>query len=246
MKIRTPTDIDKARGYSDLLLSAFLQMKQRYAMLHPMLFVPHVPQQYGSYEQQRGFEVIKESLFLLCAQEISKLSRDGSPKTPCISKLIGQLQGADLRRQLRNRYCDEQGDSVEPEDHPEVLQAIKRLNKANKVKRGLEFDAMFDEAVELWAKLSATTDKFKALRDQVSAHNEIQLRMGKYERFDIEEFGISWGELKSTIDRMQEIIVLLGRLIRCSEFAWDHFERLVEKSANGFWRKTHASTCGVE
>jgi hypothetical protein len=76
---------------------------------------------------------------------------------------------------------------------------------------------------------------FRTVRDKISAHTEVRYVADKYQLVDIATLGIKWGDLRSTIARMQRIIELIGLIVRNAGFAWDSFEAQISDAASRFW-----------
>lgn len=72
----------KLKAHTEQLLDLFLQLKENYAFLEPMLFDRDVVSTYGSGHKARGFNAIKFSLFYACAQDLAKLAFDSDRRTP--------------------------------------------------------------------------------------------------------------------------------------------------------------------
>ena len=79
-----PTQIERLEGLASHLLDGFLALRERYALLEPMLFDSNVTANRGSGKQARGFSTLRHSLFLACVQDIAKLTTDADPKTPSV------------------------------------------------------------------------------------------------------------------------------------------------------------------
>ena len=74
----------------------------------------------------------------------------------------------------------------------------------------------------LWSSVSTSKamEGFATVRDKVSAHTEIRCVADKYQLVDIGALGIKWGDLLLTIDAMQQMVELVGLIIRNAGFAW--------------------------
>lgn len=228
----------KTEAHASHLLTAFIQLRELYAILHPMLFEPRVPKQYGSFKQARGFTILKNSLFLSCCQDIAKLTTDHYDNTPSINKLMGRLHDVSLRDQFRQRYVT--GRTVFPEDEyePEIAEARRQFALREAIECGAEFDRMYEEAGRLWKDMESSSllKDFRTIRDKVTAHTEIKLHNDEYKPVDIGTLGIKWGDLKRTIDAIQKLVELIGRLTRDAGFAWEHLDRLLKAAGNDFWQ----------
>lgn len=219
------------------MLDAFIQLRQRYAILEPMLFDKTVVATHGSGKKTRGFSVLKHSLFLSCAQDIAKLTIDNDPRTPSLSNNIRALNDNSLRITLRERFAVWKIPMVEERADPEILEALRRMELREEAQRRAQFDELYCEATTLWAALStsSTIESFKTIRDKVSAHTEVRLVADKYQFVDIGTLGIKWGDIRVTIAQMQRLVEIIGLLIRNSGFAWDSLDDQLKHASDGFW-----------
>lgn len=227
---------NKLVAHTSHLLTSFLQLRERYALLNPMLFEERVPKQYGSFKQARGYSVLKNSLFLMCCQDIAKLIFDSSNKTPSLKRSVEGLTNPDMLAKCKARYVEDRpiydGDDEPDTELVEVYRAIHATERENRSK---EFDSKYQQLLAAWNALSSSpvTKSFRVVRDKVTAHTELQ--GADYTPIDIAALDITWGSLKSIISEMQTIIELLSNLIRDSGFAWGHFERMIEASSADYW-----------
>lgn len=231
------TRIDKFKAYAEHLLDAFIELRQRYALLEPMLFNEAVAVGRGSGKRARGFKVLRHSLVLSCAQDIAKLTLDNDDRAASLARLVRVLSEDGLRRELQDQFADWVVPSIEEESDPEIVEALRRLDLAEAEERRVQFDALYCEAMGLWAKLSTSTTliAFKTIRDKVSAHTEIRLSADKYRFVDIGTLGLTWKDFRETILEMQRLVELMGLLFRNTGFAWDYLEELLKEAATDFW-----------
>ena len=238
--IPMPTQIEKLQAHASHLLDAFIQLRERYALLEPMLFNESVAKERGSGRQARGFLVLKNSLFLSCAQDIAKLTLDDDERTPSLANVICALSDDNLRARLKEQFALRKSPLAETEDDPEVLEALRRWELSEEVERREQFDALYCEATHLWAKLStsALIKGFRTIRDKVTAHTEVRFVADKYQFVDIGTLGIKWGDLRTVIGEMQRLVEFLGQLVRSAGFAWDALDSQLTKAAQEFWLTT--------
>lgn len=232
-----PTQTEKLEAHASHLLDAFIQLRQRYAILDPMLFDKTVVATHGSGKKARGFGVLKHSLFLSCAQDIAKLTLDDDPRTPSLTNNIRALTDDALRHTLREQFAIWKIPLIEEETDPEILEALRRMELREETERRAQFDELYCEATALWAALSSspTIKSFKAVRDKVSAHTEVRLVADKYQFVDVGTLGIKWGDTKVTIEQMQRLVEIIGLLIRNAGFAWDSLDDQLKQASEGFW-----------
>lgn len=127
---------------------------------------------------------------------------------------------------------------INEEKDPEIIAALKRMEKHEEADRREEFDQLYEKLVALWGQLSASSavKGFATIRDKVSAHTEVRLIADKYRLVDIGRLGIKFGDLRSTIDDMQNAVELIGLIVRNTGFAWDMLKEQLSEAAAGFWR----------
>jgi len=239
-----PTQMEKLQAHAAHLLDAFIQLRERYALLEPMLFSEVVSKERGSGKQARGFRILKHSLFLSCSQDIAKLTLDDDERTPSLANLVRALSDDALRAELKETFAVWKIPLVEEETEPEIVEALRRMELREEAQRGDQFDALYCEATALWAKLStsSTIKGFRTIRDKVSAHTEVRFIVDKYQFVDIGTLGIKWGDLRSIIDEMQRLVELVGLLIRNAGFAWDMLDGQLSKASEGFWATPNAAS----
>jgi hypothetical protein len=231
-----PTQIEKLEAYASHLLDAFILLRERYAMLAPMLFDSEVIDRHGSKERGRGFNILLNSLFLSCAQDIAKLAMDDDDRTASIRNLVRAMTDEQLRATLRSRYVNWANTPISEVD-PEILAALKKMQAKDRRERGEHFDELYCEVNTLWAKLSTCSDMkaFQKIRDKVSAHTEIQFHADKYQFVEISKLGLEWGDIRSMVETMQRLVELLGLLIRSAGFAWEMLDEQLDAASNDFW-----------
>ena len=232
-----PSQIEKLEAHASHLLDAFIGLRERYAMLDPMLFQEEVSTQRGSGQQARGFIILRLSLFLSCVQDIAKLSLDEDKRTPSLYNLVAALTDEALREKLRERFSRWKIPSVEEESDPEIVAALRRIEEREEEELRAQFDELYSETMALWARLStnAAMKGFLTIRDRVSAHTEVRYVADKYQFVDIATLGIKWGDLKANIETMQRLVELVGLLIRNAGFAWDMLDEQLSKASADFW-----------
>jgi len=239
----TAASTERVSAHATYLLNDFLQLRERYEMLHPMLFDAQVVSQYGSSKQARGYIVLRRSLFLSCCQDIAKLVRDSDSNTPSITRILTDLALPTIRADLRQRICDAELSSERLETDP-TLAAIYRAREPDQItKYGAEFDEKYDAAMTAWEQLQgcAVVKACYTIRNKITAHTEIS--RSTYQPIDISTLGITYDGLKPTIDAMQDLVEMIGGLVRGASFTWERFNSVMTESAYDFWEdKTRGFT----
>lgn len=232
-----PTKLEKLEAHASHLLDAFIALRERYAMLHPMLFKADVPIKHGAGIQGRGFLILRHSLFLSCAQDIAKLVLDSDARTPSIKNLLSELADPTVRCHFREQFSLWQMPSAEKETDPEIVAALRNFETLEEAERRVQFDGFYSEACSLLSALSHSSalHGFLTIRDKVSAHAEVRFVADKYQFVDISTLGIKWSDIGATIDGMQRLVELIGLLIRNAGFAWETLDEQLARAGNDFW-----------
>ena len=233
-----PTQAEKIKGRAEHLLNGFLGLRERYAMLEPMLFDATVVDAFGAGRRSRGFGTLKIVLFLAISQEIAKLTWDDAERAPSINNLMSALQNDALRAELRAEHAVWGTDRSPDETDPQVKIALERMEAAGAAKRLDEHDAVYTQALRGWGEIQASPRfmAFKTIRDKVSAHTEVMYSNGEYHLLDTKALGIVWSDLRESIKLMQGMVERLGLLIRSASFAWDGFDRQLDTAYLAFWQ----------
>jgi hypothetical protein len=233
--------INKLQAHASHLLDGFLGLREKYAMLEPMLFDHGVVGKYGTGKKARGFEVIKNALFFACAQEIAKLSLDNDDRCPSIKNVVDKLHSEPLLNELREQYAvwdiDPDIEETDPDNLPALTAALKAMTQREEAERRIKFDAHVAQLRTKWETLSDSPVlmAFKTIRHKISAHTDVHLINGEYKLVNIGELGIKWGDLKDTIEALQELVELISLIVKSSSFAWDSLDDQLSKTASGFW-----------
>lgn len=237
--VMMPARIEKLEACAAILLDGFINLREKYAMLEPMLFNAEVVESRGSQVQTRGFTLLKNVLFLGCAQDIAKLSLDKDKRSPSIWNIVCALvEDPLLRDQLRMRYSSVWRDPLSDiESDPKVLIAIKQMELHEKAKLQEQFDEHYKRLMALWESMcdSPILNAFLKIRHKVSAHTDVRFEDGEYKLLDINTLGITWKNMRETICTMQDVVILLGFIVRNACFNWDLLDQQLSKAASGFW-----------
>jgi hypothetical protein len=232
-----PSRVEKLRAYTSHLLDAFIRLRERYAMLEPLIFDKAVVTAYGGKSKSYGFRILRDSLFLSCAQDIAKLCFDGDERSTSIAKLVEQTADPDVLGELKDAFVNWRLPNMNRGIDPEVLAAVERIHLRENDERRGQYDELRTELETLWMKLaeSKVTNSFRTIRDKIAAHTEIKFLADKYQVVDFSSLDLKWGNMKETIDIMQRVVELLQLLVRNAGFAWDMLDEQVADAATEFW-----------
>jgi hypothetical protein len=234
----TAARVKKARAYAEHLLDGFLSLRQKYALLDPLLFDKEVVDIHGSGKRAAGFKALRTTLFMDCIQDIAKLSLDHYPTSVSLYRVFATIDDPKVVAQLRDEYYVS-GRADPTDDAPEIARLVEESERTYRQTQLLQFDQHHAKALSDWAIFSCDPrlERLKTTRNKVSAHRDlIQAADGAYKLLDIGDLGVKWNDPRDLIAEMQIHVAAIGRFVRGADFAWDHFDTIVKKTADGFWR----------
>lgn len=232
-----PSQLEKLEAYSGALLDAFLKLKEIYEILDLMLFDRTVIANASAGFKARGFNHLLENLYTNCCQQVAKLALDSDKRTPSVQNIVEKLEIDSLRNELRKSYAERRFLSESITSDPEISEALERLALKDQRERWGQFDEHYANLLEQWSALSKSSELsgMALVRDKVSAHTEIKYAADKYEPYSLNHSGLKWDDLKKVIERLKDIVELIGFIVRRAGFAWDIFEENTKHSALEFW-----------
>ena len=237
-----PTEIEKIQGHASHLLDSFINLRQKYAMLKPMLHNKSVVETKGSKQFYMGFNIIKNTLFLSCAQDIANICSDKYPNSLSIKNLISKLENEALRNELKDIHSIPSKPINDDED-PQIIEIIKQMLVNERIELREQFDKNYLELQTLWIELStsAALEAFTKIRKKVAAHTDVIYTDNEYKLLDIKSLNLKWEDIPSTISAMQKIVNLLNLIIRNAGYAWEYLDELLDKKVNDYWEITPTS-----
>jgi hypothetical protein len=230
-----PTQIEKLQAYASHLLDDMILLREKYAMLDPMLFDSHVSETWGRGARARGFQSLQKALFLSCCQDLAKVVLDRDKRAPSLSNIVARLEEEELRMALRELFAVWRMDIVD--DDPVVTEALKRMELKEEAERRKQFDAIYAKLTSNWTELreAPAMDSFKTIRNKVTAHTELRLHVDEYKRVSLGALGLKWGDLRDCVEQVQAMVEAVGLLVRNAGFAWNMLDEQLSSSASGFW-----------
>lgn len=230
--------LKKLEGQAEHLLDGVIWLKERYAVLRPML-EQAVIKSHGAGKKRFAFITIQKVLFFSCVLDVAKLCKDADDRTPSMQKIMNTITDnqpllQELRRRcsqwVTNRTAEELAD-------PHLMHSIKALEDRNVAERAAEFDQRYKKLLVQWQALlnSKTLEAFTTIRDKVLAHTQLFHADGKYTLLDIGEMGLKWTDLGPMIDEVQQVTELIEHVVRAASFTWDDMEKECYRDALDFW-----------
>ena len=237
-----PTEIEKIQGHTSHLLDGFINLRNKYAILKPMLHNKSVVETKGSKQFYTGFNIIKNTLFLSCAQDIANLCSDKYITSPSIKNIISKLENEKLRNELKELYSIPSRPINEDED-PQIIKIIEQMLTNEQIELREKFEKSYLELQTLWIELSTSPalEAFTKIRKKIAAHTDVIYVDNEYRLLDIKSLNLKWEDIPSTINTMQKVINLLNLIVRNAGYAWEYLDELLEKKVNDYWEISPAS-----
>jgi hypothetical protein len=230
--------IRKLQAHARHSLDGMIYLRERYAILEPMLADKSVRQDFGSGKRTRGFEVLRYSLLLACIQDLVKITVDTDPRAPSVHNILAAISDKRVASKLRVGFAEwNHPIPAEYADDREILSALTRMDEREESERRQQFDMLYADLQSKWADFRAkpTLQSFRTVRDKVSAHTEIRPVAYKYQPIQIGELGITLTDLRTAVDDLQEIVELMGLIVRNADFAWDILSEQLSQASRDFW-----------
>lgn len=234
-----PTEIEEIQGHTSHLLDGFINLRNKYAMLKPMLHNKSVVETKGSKQFYTGFIIIKNTLFLSCAQDIANICSDKYRTSLSIKNIISKLGNDELRNELKELNCIPNR-PINDDNDPQVIEIIEKMVANEQIELQDKFEKNYLELHTLWTGLSTSPalEAFIKIRKKIAAHTDVTYINNEYRLLDIESLNLKWEDIPTTINAMQEIINLLNMTIRNSGYAWEYLDELLDKKVNDYWEIT--------
>jgi hypothetical protein len=233
-----PTQPEKLAAHAEHLLDGFLSLRERWAMLSPMLSDRAVKGTYAHGHRSRGFAAIRTSLVFSCTVDIANLCTDKHIDTPSLRKIHGTLLDPNLCASLRRIYCQ----SADPTRHlgepdEQLRRSLKAYAKHERDTKSAEFDQRLHQFRLGWSALEAmpTLRLFCDARDKVAAHSELHYVDGQYTPVSLASLGLKPSHFPEVIEAMQPLVEVAQNITRSAGFAWPQLDAQLAKSAKAFW-----------
>ena len=228
--------ITKLEGHVDHLFTGYLNAVAEYRLVAPMLYDKATTEHFGRGDRAPGYLAIRYALYRHVVQECWKLACDTDKRSPSIVNIIASLRQPGVREILRDRYSHRRIPIADGVD-ADTRQILERMEEANDGKRAAEFDALWRHVEDLWAIFLAAPFRkgIATLRDKVTAHTELRLIDGKYERVDLTDT-VKFGDERLFLEGIKDIVTNLILLVRQSSFDWAQFDEYASRSAKAYWK----------
>jgi len=231
-----PSRRDKVVAHAGHLLDVFRGLRARFAILEPLLFDQEVVARLGAGRRAHGLQILRGTLLESCILGIAKLVYDGDDRSPSLLRLIEALQDPKLSEALREDFAVWHLAPTSG-DEPEVIALLQAAERREEAERRIKFDQFVDELRSSGAGLesSATLVSFRAMRDQLIAHNQLAFDGADYKPLDVTTLGLKLGDLRVVIDSLERIVDLISLIFRNASFDFEGLRAQLVTDRNAFW-----------
>jgi hypothetical protein len=222
------TRIQKLSGHSEGLLTFYLGTVRKYSVLDPMISSQEVCNKYGSKLAFNGYMIVREALYYGVIQDIANMFFDNGKTNPSILNIRDMLNNKLVLTSLEGNYTSE----YVPDD-----EATKSWYENRKMEKSQKFKTYHNELVEYIKILNDDQElkSCKSIRDEFTAHIDLQFSEEKYSYPDISKYGLKWNTPKRLLTELKPIICRIGYIVRDADFAWESFESQNNRMASGLW-----------
>lgn len=200
--------IKKLTGHAEILLNAYLGLREKLEVLKPIIFNESTARKYGAKRRARGFLVIRRSLFESCVLDVHALAFDTDIRTPSIHGFVKALQEEPVRALLRSNQI-----------------------------RAAVFDEKCARILEGWNSFKARpwAQAFRELRDQRISHLELKKSGDQYKRLDVSSLGLKWNDIEEAVDLLERLVLDLMGVVRDEGYSLENIKQALENDGKAFW-----------
>ncbi len=214
--------LKKLQAKQELLIDAYISVKEKYEIIKPALFSESVCASWGKGTARRGFEIIRYTITNDIIKDICNIAFDTSDKNVVsISSIYSKLQNPEIIVEAK-QWC---------QTDEELLR--ESFNK--------QFDKKLEQFKSTWIKFqdkpyNATLVK---IRNKIVAHIELQYDEERktYSRLDVESEGLKWSDLEQSLHDIETMIEALSLIIIGKDFSFAALSTDLEMAANKFWEQ---------
>lgn len=228
---------EKLMGHTEHLLGCLLGLKDKYALLQPMIFDQTVQVQRGSGSRSRGFNSLRRATYYDCIQDVVNLAFDSDRRTPSITNVFAGLCNESALGTLRERFALNGPVFFEVDDNGNEIVSESEI-ASQRAERRHEFDEILSSVRVRWDEFGRQpwVAGFRAIRDKVTAHRELKRSGEDYEpAVDIPQLGIRWCDVGESIGLLEPLILDLYLLVRNVNFVIDNLDSSFKRAGRDFW-----------
>jgi hypothetical protein len=226
----------KTQGHAEHLLDGFLGLRQKYALLRPMMYDAGLRLRRGAREREMGYATLRFALFRDCALDLMRLTIDEDRRTPSVRNLMEALSDPPVLAALRAKWGDCHKLPAQPGDD-ETRAQLDAIEAADRAQMEARFDKSWNLAKSKWDRFlnAPWLPVFRDLRDKHIAHLELHLVNGEYRPIDLAELNVTAGNLDEGMELLERLVVEIGLVARMTGFAMQGARSQFDNEAAAFW-----------
>ncbi len=232
-----PQVLAKARAHTEHLLDLHIGLRNKYALLAPLLPGGFVHAALRTGPGTHGLAVVRISLFLSCVQDLVKATLDRDPRAPSVVNIISVLDDPATLASLRKEYIS-RGSSRVPQ--ASLNAALGQGTEASTDDLGNAFDSLVTHLRADWQHLRNTPQLTgcQTVRDKLIAHTELRPAGSSYALLDIASIGLRWTDVGALIGQLEDVVVPLNTILRNASFDFESLDAQLTAAQTDFWRPT--------
>jgi hypothetical protein len=210
----------KIRGHSEHLLDLHVGLRNKHALLSPLLPGGSVSKEIRTGPAALGLRVLRVSLFLSCVQDLIKATVDKDKRAPSLVNIMSMLSNPSILEALRTAYVANETTFAEGD-------------------ASLEFDSTVAQLNEDWQHLEATPQltSCQLIRDKLIAHTEVRFADPSYSLLDVSSLGLKWTDVGALMLQLEDLVIAVNRIVRCSSFDFDDLDSKLTRAREEFWSR---------
>jgi hypothetical protein len=210
----------KIRGHSEQLLDLHVGLRNKHALLSPLLPDGFVSKESRTGPAALGLHVLRVSLFLSCVQDLVKATVDKDKRAPSLVNIMSMLSNPSISEGLRAAYVANWTESAMCDVTDEFDSTVAQLNVD-------------------WQHLEATPqlNSCQLIRDKLIAHTEVRFADSSYSLLDVSSLGLKWTDVGALMLQLEDLVIALNKIIRCSSFDFDDLDAKLNTARKEFWSR---------
>jgi hypothetical protein len=234
-----PSRREKIVAHAEHLLDVFRALRGRFALLEPLLFDEAIVRRLGSGRRRHGMHLLTSALLNSCALEIAKIFHDGDGRSASLTGLVESLGDEMLLTELRERYAVWNIAPTSGNDS-DILALIQAGERREEEQRRLQFAELVATLRTRYGNLQSSfaMASFRAMRDQLLAHNQMSFDGTTYHPLDVTALGLKFGDMRVAIDEIEAVMNLVTLIFRNSSFDFARLREQLTADRDAFWSQS--------
>lgn len=210
--------IKKYRGHLKHLNQAYYGLSAKYTLLEPMLFNKELMNR----NNNRGFDILRQSLLFSCILDIVSLIYKKDKRTPSIEQIGEIFCNKNILEQLHSEIIKHP--SIEGVDFYEKYMSDFFWKNIDNAKSSIDILLHSQKILA-----------FEKLRDKRIAHLELKLTNNDYKLLDVLTLELKWEDIGTAIEEIKNILELLNPVLNSTTLGVG-IEHINQRMKNEFFQ----------